>query len=603
MRIIALLMVIVLLMIIVIISLVYYLSLSEEIVLTDSPMGYYVANDGDDSNDGLSTDTPWRTIGKVNSELNGGCINAGDDIYFNRGDRFNITERLTLRKGGNASDPMIFGAYGTGSKPIITGDNSQVVFCDLPIGHIVLQDFNISDNINRPIFFYNACNSHNITFKNLEFYNAGSSCITLYDVKDFKIENCDFDVNDGNSHGIGLQVSTGQKCQNGIIRNCTIHDCKDGISIHFRGTDETNNIGDNFWIENCTIWNTSEEPIDVVGGIGCDNILIQNCEIYDCRKSLHIGHGTSNVTLDNVSIKSSTGNCITLTSCDDVRIRNCVIYDWVNGLGKSNNQYAPDQTSHINIYNNDFVSDGDVDHMQINNANVDDFIVKNNIFSSTQSSSPDIYMHLIGTTYAAINSNWTYNMWWRGDGLTGNHWQESGGTYNWAQWLALSTTDNDLRDDPEFINVAGGDYRLSDTSPCIDAGDWLTTTNGGGTGATITVHEANYFFAGFPTLGVDGDNIFVGDDTDLVITSIDYSSETITVNRSIDWDDGDNVSFSSYSGSAPDIGAYEFVAISAELHELRGSDHFRLLCLALFCFVIMTKKLYIGQTRKLIMSR
>ena len=69
-----------------------------EIVLADSTT-YYVANDGDNSNDGLSPSTPWRTIGKVNTELNGGVINQGDDIYFKRGDTFTDTG-LSIKLGG-----------------------------------------------------------------------------------------------------------------------------------------------------------------------------------------------------------------------------------------------------------------------------------------------------------------------------------------------------------------------------------------------------------------------------------------------------------------------------------------------------------------------
>jgi len=62
---IALLMIFVFLMIIVFISLVHYLR--EEIVFTDSSNAYYVASNGDDSNNGTSPSNPWKTIAKVNT--------------------------------------------------------------------------------------------------------------------------------------------------------------------------------------------------------------------------------------------------------------------------------------------------------------------------------------------------------------------------------------------------------------------------------------------------------------------------------------------------------------------------------------------------------
>jgi len=33
------------------------------------------------------------------------------------------------------------------------------------------------------------------------------------------------------------------------------------------------------------------------------------------------------------------------------------------------------------------------------------------------------------------------------------------------------TQDNCIYDDPQFVDAAGGDYHLKDTSPCIDVGD------------------------------------------------------------------------------------------------------------------------------------
>ena len=45
---------------------------------------YYVSNDGDDANDGLSPERPWKTLGKV-SEAD---LKAGDGVRFKRGDLF-----------------------------------------------------------------------------------------------------------------------------------------------------------------------------------------------------------------------------------------------------------------------------------------------------------------------------------------------------------------------------------------------------------------------------------------------------------------------------------------------------------------------------------
>lgn len=66
---------------------------------------YYVANDGDDNNDGKSIDTPWKSLDKVtNADLK-----VGDGVFFKRGDLF--------RGSFEAHAGVTYGAYGEGEKP------------------------------------------------------------------------------------------------------------------------------------------------------------------------------------------------------------------------------------------------------------------------------------------------------------------------------------------------------------------------------------------------------------------------------------------------------------------------------------------------------
>jgi len=75
---------------------------------------YYVdATLGDDSNPGTQSQ-PWKTISKVNSS----SFNPGDKIYFKRGEVWR--EQLTVPSSGEEGNPITFGAYGSGDKPIIS---------------------------------------------------------------------------------------------------------------------------------------------------------------------------------------------------------------------------------------------------------------------------------------------------------------------------------------------------------------------------------------------------------------------------------------------------------------------------------------------------
>ena len=76
---------------------------------------YYISITGNDSNSGLTSSLPWKSLAKVNA-VN---FKAGDQILFQKGNTFYGS--LAISSSGAAGSPIIFGAYGTGANPIITG--------------------------------------------------------------------------------------------------------------------------------------------------------------------------------------------------------------------------------------------------------------------------------------------------------------------------------------------------------------------------------------------------------------------------------------------------------------------------------------------------
>lgn len=74
---------------------------------------YYVsASEGNDANNGLSPDSPIKSLEKVSSL----DLSAGDKVLFKCGDTFygNITMNLSK---GDKSNPIIFASYGQGKRP------------------------------------------------------------------------------------------------------------------------------------------------------------------------------------------------------------------------------------------------------------------------------------------------------------------------------------------------------------------------------------------------------------------------------------------------------------------------------------------------------
>lgn len=104
-------------------------------------------------------------------------------------------------------------------------------------------------------------------------------------------------------------------------------------------------------------------------------------------------------------------------------------------------------------------------------------------------------------------------------------------------------------------NPASINLRLQTNSPCIDKGVWLTTCVANGSGTSIPVADAYYFYNG---LGVtDGDQIQLQGSTNRArITAVNYGTATLTLDTSLTWTNGQGVALA-YEGNAPDVGAYE----------------------------------------------
>ncbi len=81
------------------------LEAKDELVIKGTT--YFVSTSGDDNNDGLSKEKPWKTLRKVSSA----DLKYGDGVLFKRGDLF--------RGWVQTKSGVTYGAYGSGDKPKI----------------------------------------------------------------------------------------------------------------------------------------------------------------------------------------------------------------------------------------------------------------------------------------------------------------------------------------------------------------------------------------------------------------------------------------------------------------------------------------------------
>jgi len=77
------------------------------------------AASGDDANDGLSENSPWRTLARINQAP----LQPGDTILLRRGGIWR--ESLNITTSGNPDAPITIGGYGEGDAPSIRGSDAH----------------------------------------------------------------------------------------------------------------------------------------------------------------------------------------------------------------------------------------------------------------------------------------------------------------------------------------------------------------------------------------------------------------------------------------------------------------------------------------------
>jgi len=87
--------------------------LNTEDIMPSSGVTYYISPDGDDSNDGKSPETAWKTTNALNT--NSWAFMAGDTVLFERGGIYRTSSAIFVKSGMN------YGAYGEGDKPVLYG--------------------------------------------------------------------------------------------------------------------------------------------------------------------------------------------------------------------------------------------------------------------------------------------------------------------------------------------------------------------------------------------------------------------------------------------------------------------------------------------------
>lgn len=113
---------------------------------------------------------------------------------------------------------------------------------------------------------------------------------------------------------------------------------------------------------------------------------------------------------------------------------------------------------------------------------------------------------------------------------------------------------------PPFANETNRDLRLASGSSLIDTGTYVATTAAAGSGTSMTVDDASWFYDGFQIPGEVGDTIQLQGQTETArIIAVNYTTATLTLDRSLSWTAKQGLHLA-YNGRQPDPGAFEYSA-------------------------------------------
>lgn len=259
---------------------------------------YYVKPDGNDSANGRSHGTAWKTVKKVNSF----AFNTSDDVYFLSGGSWN--EQIVVDWNGTATNRAIVGSYyikngsvtigkdPAKSKPILRGNYPKVnVAGALPVG---------------PYTGLVQVTANYVTVQNLRVENSSGSGIIL--AKAF--HHAVFEKNDVVGTA-GSSILFSRKTYSNVMRNNTMSGCatawKEGKWISKTWPICNGAVGsrDNIITKNY-VTNSYGENI-VAFDVGADNNVISDNTLVVVRAvGLYVDNGANNTVERNLVIGDSS---------------------------------------------------------------------------------------------------------------------------------------------------------------------------------------------------------------------------------------------------------------------------------------------------------
>ena len=290
--------------------------------------------------------------------------------------------------------------------------------------------------------------------------------------------------------------------------------------------------------------NFNEQAIDLKGGY---HVLAEGNIIFDMAQTAIIRGHSPNPNNDPPALSQHQ------------IYRNNVLYGNQEGAAAYSNEYY--------FYHNDSVynrgdHNGVINYTgftlaPLDNTDTSTYLgFRNNISVNHTSTNPTYELNL----YMGQKKDLDYNLYYSPSGQCEFKNAYGGTTYTLGGWrTAVSGEANSVEADPQFNSFGGSgytpsgdpdtnsyDWGIATTSPAYDAAGPLTRATNSGSGSTsLTVGNSLWFFDrttwGNPQSPSTSDVIKIGSSAPVTISSINYSTNTITLSEARTWSNNDGV--------------------------------------------------------------
>ncbi|MDT0647484.1 hypothetical protein RM545_12360 [Zunongwangia sp. F260] len=259
---------------------------------------YYVSAEGDDSRNGLSSNSAWKNISMINDI----DLQPGDQVLFEGGQVHNGNLYLDSNDANNPANPVLIGSYGTGRATINAGDEFGIYAYNtagIKVNNLVVAGSGAETNTKDGITFYNDLPGDVtldfVEVTDCEIYGFRKSGITIgaYNgnsgfsnvlIENNKVHDC---LDKGiTSYGYFSSTKTGYAHSNIIVRNCEVYNITGYSKNSHSGNGIVLSDVQNSVIEQCTVYNCGSGNTNCGGPVGiwywdADQVTIQYCEAYN----------------------------------------------------------------------------------------------------------------------------------------------------------------------------------------------------------------------------------------------------------------------------------------------------------------------------------